>query len=209
MVRLVAGVLVAVVAVGCGSARARRAQTRCEGFVAALRSDALPRVQRSATASGLDFEAVQFASAPIDPHGGPRPCWLAALAPVGWAAVATADPAARGTVWSTDDGQSRWQIEWIGGSHAADEWPGFLARHEVLPRTSGTLVRDEAGARSHVLVTRDEDDEMHLLMLRWHPPQPGYLRCEARLAGRYASALPAFEAVCATASALWWEWSGR
>jgi hypothetical protein len=199
-------IVLSVVVAACASARSRRAQQRCEEFVSTLRSDALPQLRpHLAAAPGLSFEAVQFGFAPIDPHGGPRPCWLAALMPAGWQETpAPPDGTPPGRTLSSDAGRSTFTIEWLPGALAADAWPAFIDETWLAPRRHAPVERDEASHRSHVLVTR-EDDALRLLMLRWHPPQPGYIRCEARLAGEYAAALSAFEAACSTALSLWWE----
>jgi len=68
-----------------------------------------------------------------------------------WAHLASAG----GPGWKTRAGQSRWRIDWWRVVHRR-RVAGFPRAERAVPATDGNS----------------------LLMLRWHPPQPSYVRCE-------------------------------
>ncbi len=185
-----------------------RANQRCDDFVAALTTEALPKIHAATAAvPGLRFAAYELAFRPQDTHYTPQSCRAVAAMPEDWEySLVTRD------LSGMADGVMLWRDvagKRLGSFRIELVWEPVAAVGAELAaaRRGGVVVRDEWSDRGAVIVTR-EQDAVHMLAVRRHLSS-SYIRCEAHLAPEYARALPAFEVACATAQVLDWRYPDR
>lgn len=183
--------------VAAGPVYSHPARDRCEAIERVLYDEVKPRV--SGIVKGLELDLLTGELI----RGKDQSCAVLGIWPHHWSRVHSARPAEmsidlEGTGSRTF---SVYRVEFLERPTDSE----FLERHELAPfRMDATVEREDRGADRQTLVIR-HDGELRLLVLRWHARDRHYLRCEARLRGRFERALPLFEALCAENRVPAWE----